>query len=88
MTYNCLSKLLIRFSADRSGETAVQTTIIFSAAVIFGVLVGVPLLNNAAKEYAYQKNYGVDPVQTSSVGGKDKLVKRYTVRKSILDGAE
>lgn len=88
MTFNCLSKLVTRFSADRSGETAVQTTIIFSVAVIIGVIVGVPLINDAAKEYAYQKNYGVDPVQTSSVDGTDQPVKRYTVRKSILDGAE
>ncbi len=88
MTFNRLSKLVTRFSADRSGETAIQTTIIFSVAVIIGVIVGVPLINDAAKEYAYQKNYGVDPVQTSSVGGEENTTKRYIVRKSIFDDAE
>jgi hypothetical protein len=88
MTFNCLSKFVTRFFADRSGETAVQTTIIFSAAVIIGVIVGVPLLNDASKEFAYQKKYGVDPVNTSSIGNTNKSVKRYTVRKSILDASE
>ena len=88
MTHNCKSGLLTRFIANKSGETAIQTTIIFSAAVIFGVIVGVPLLNSAAKDIAYNKKYGVDPVQTSSVGTKDQPVKRYTVRKSIFDDGE
>ncbi len=70
---------------DKSGETAVQTTLVFSFAVVIGVMFGVPLLNNAAKEYAYNKNYGVDTVVTSSIGDAEKPVKRYTVRKSIFD---
>lgn len=88
MTRGVLYKSFKIFLRNQSGETAIQTTMIFSAAVVLGVLVGVPMLNSASKEYAYQKKYGVDPVQTSSVGTKEPKVKRYTVTKSIFDNVE
>ncbi len=88
MIYNRLVKTLKKFTTNQSGETAVQTTLIFSLAVIIGVVVGVPMLNNAAKQYAYQNQYGVDPVTTSSIGEVNKPAKRYTVRKTIFDNAE
>lgn len=83
-----IRNLFKNFVSNQSGETAVQTTLIFSFAVVLGVIVGVPMLNDAAKEYAYQNQYGVDPVQTSSVGEAGQPAKRYTVRKSIFDKAE
>lgn len=73
------------FTKDRSGETAIQTALIFSAAIIVGVVVGVPMLDNAAQEIAYKKNFGIDTIQTSSVKSDQSTVKRYTDRKSILD---
>jgi len=88
MTYNRLHKLFKNFVANQSGETAVQTTLIFCLAVVVGVAVGVPMLNNVAKEYAHNKNYGIDPVVTSSVGEVKEPTKTYTVRKSVLDKQE
>lgn len=88
MTYNRLNKFIKIFLEDKSGETAVQTSLIFCLIVVVGVIVGVPMINDAAKEYAYQKQFGIDPVQTSSVGEAEKKVKTYTVRKSIFDKPE
>ena len=88
MTHNQILKSVKKFLTNQSGETAVQTTMIFSFAVLIGVIFGVPLLNNASKDYAYQKQFGIDLVQTSSVGEVKKPVKRYTVRKSIFDSEE
>lgn len=85
MAHNRLFHMLGRFSANTSGETAIQTTLVFSLAVLLGVAIGVPMISTASKEYAYQKQYGVDPVQTSSIGSSQKPVKRYTVRKTIFD---
>lgn len=79
------SSLFKKFTKNQSGETSVQATLIFSLAVMIGVLVGVPMLNTASTEYAHIKKYGIDPVQTSSVGARSQPVKRYTVRKSIFD---
>lgn len=81
-------KLIKNFVACKSGETAVQITLIFSVAVILGSLFAAPFLNNASRDYAYQKQFGVDSIQTSSTGTKKQEVKRYTVRKSVLDAAE
>ena len=88
MKYNRLNKSIKNFLSNKSGETAVQTSLIFSLAVIIGVIFGVPMINDASKQYAYQKQFGIDPVQTSSIGEAEKAVKRYTVRKSILDKSE
>ena len=88
MKYNRLNKSIKSFLSNKSGETAVQTSLIFSAAIVLGVIFGVPMINDASKQYVYQKKFGIDPVQTSSVGAADKEVKRYTVRKSVLDKSE
>ena len=88
MKYNRLKKTIKRFLSNKSGETAVQTSLIFSLAVVLGAVFGVPKINEAAKQYAYQKEFGIDPVQTSSVGEAEKPVKRYTLRKSIFDKPE
>lgn len=89
MKYNRLNKLFKSFAENQSGETAVQTTLVFSAAVVVGVLVTVPMLNNASKDYAYNKNYGIDTVVTSSIDSKkSSKTKRYIVRKSIFDAVE
>lgn len=83
-----LIKLIRNFWVDQSGETAVQTTLIFSAAVILGAVLIVPMLNDSAKEYAYQTKYGIDPIQTSSTRTKKAPAKLYTIRKSVLDNPE
>ncbi len=88
MKYNRLNKAIKNFLSNKSGETAVQTSLIFSLAVVLGAIFGVPKINDAAKQYAYQKEFGIDPVQTSSIGQAEKQVKRYTVRKSIFDKPE
>lgn len=88
MKYNRLNQRMRNFFSNQSGETAVQTSLIFSLAVILGVVFGVPMLDEASKQYAYNKQFGIDPVQTSSVVGTEKEVKRYTVRKSIFDKPE
>jgi hypothetical protein len=88
MKYNRLNTKTKNFFSNKSGETAVQTSLIFSAAVVLGVIFGVPMISDASKEYAYQKQFGIDPVQTSSVGEAEKEVKTYTVRKSIFDKPE
>jgi len=84
MRYNGFLKLVRAFTKDEAGETAIQTTVLFSVAVILLVIVGVPILNNATQEYAYQKNFGVDSIQTSSVNGQEDT-REYVVRKSVLD---
>lgn len=88
MKRNQILNSVKEFLTNQSGETAVQITMVFSFAVVIGVMFGVPLLNNASKDFAYQKQFGVDPVQTSSVGEAKKSVKRYTIRKSIFDSKE
>lgn len=88
MKYNRLNKVMKTFLSNKSGETAVQTSLIFSLAVVLGVVFGVPMINDASKQYAYQKEFGIDPVQTSSIGDAEKPVKRYTVRKTIFDKPE
>jgi len=85
MTNNRLINKLGKFSLDTSGETTIQATLVFCLAVLLGVAIGIPMLSTASKEYAYQKQYGVDPVQTSSVDKAEKPGKRYTVRKTIFD---
>ncbi len=89
MKINRLNRLIKEFSKDTSGETATQIALIFSAAIVVLVLASVPMLNETSKEYAYNNNYGVDPVVTSSIGAKKSENKRrYTVRKSVFDVAE
>lgn len=88
MKYNRLNKAIKSFMSNKSGETAVQTSLIFSLAVVLGAIFGVPKINDAAKQYAYQKEFGIDPVQTSSISQVEKPAKRYTVRKSIFDKPE
>lgn len=88
MKHNRLNTITKTFFSNKSGETAVQTSLIFSVAVVLGVIFGVPMISDASKEYAYQKQFGIDPVQTSSVGEAEKEVKTYTVRKSIFDKPE
>lgn len=85
MTSNFQMKTLGDFIKNQSGETAIQTSLVFSLAVIVGVAIGIPMLSTASKEYAYQKQYGVDTVQTSSVSASESKPKRYTIRKSVLD---
>lgn len=80
-----MHKYLKQFWVNQSGETAIQTSLIFSLTIIVGVVVGVPMLSSASKEYAYHKQYGVDPVQTSSTAKSKPVVKRYTVRKTVMD---
>lgn len=88
MKRNRLFSTLKMFAKNQSGETAVQTTLLFSGAVLVLVLIGVPMLNTASQEYAYNKNFGIDNIQTSSVGEEDNQPKRYTIRKSVLDADE
>lgn len=88
MKRNRLFSKLRMFAKNQSGETAVQTTLLFSGAVLVLVLIGVPMLNTASQEYAYNKNFGIDNIQTSSVGEEDNQPKRYTIRKSVLDADE
>ena len=88
MTYNRLIKLIKSFHKDSSGETAVQIALFFSFAVLAGTLLVVPMLSSGSKQFAYQKNYGIDPVLTSSVSTTDVKPKRYTISKSVLDQAE
>lgn len=88
MKYYRLNRSMKSFLADKSGETAIQTSLIFALAVVVGAVFGVPMINDASKQYAYQKQFGVDPVQTSSVGSAEQEVKKYTVRKSIFDQPE
>jgi len=84
MKHNGFFNLVRAFTKDEAGETAIQTTVLFSAAVIVLVIVGVPMLNNATQEYAYQKNFGTDSIQTSSVNGQEDT-RQYVIRKSVLD---
>jgi len=63
MKYNRLNQRMRNFFSNQSGETAVQTSLIFSLAVILGVVFGVPMLNEASKQYAYNKQFGIDPVK-------------------------
>lgn len=88
MKHNRLNTIRKSFFANESGETAVQNSLIFSVAVVLGVIFGVPMISNASKEYAHQKQFGIDPVQTSSVDEDENKVKTYTVRKSIFDKPE
>ncbi len=74
------------------GTTAgpLQLAILCSAVVVVIAIAASPKLNEAAIEYVDNKHYGVDRVVTGSVvnsaGTNDVVpVKRYTIRKSVLD---
>ena len=88
MTYIRLPKIIRNFLANESGETAVQTALLFGFTVFVGTLFTVPMLSSASKRLAYQNSPGIDPVVTSSIGQEGKPTKRYTIRKSIFDTPE
>lgn len=87
MTGYMVLKKLKNFMENTSGETAVQTALVFSGAIIVGVLALTPFLDRAAQDYAYKNQYGIDNIQTSSTRSSQEKPDRYTIRKSVLDGA-
>ncbi len=72
---------LFGFLLPQSAGHSLQFAIFLSAMAVVLALVGVPLLDKAAEEYADNKSFGIDRVITSSV---EKL-ERTTIRKSVLD---
>ena len=72
------------FFADRSGETTLPIAVLFAFAVAFAAVLSVPFLDEASREYAENKAYGVDRITTSSVGSTQKP-NRYILRRSIFD---
>ena len=67
-----------------------QIAILCSAIVVVFAMFVSPRLNDAAIEYVDNRNYGVDTVVTGSIDqseGTNEVapVKRYTIRKSVLD---
>jgi len=58
-----------------------QFAVFFGALAIVLAVVGVPILDKAAEEYAENRSFGIDQVITSSI----EKSKRRSVRKSVLD---
>ena len=67
-----------------------QLAILCSLVVVGFAIYASPRLNNVAIEYVDNQKYGVDTVVTGSIdnsSGTEQVVpvKRYTIRKSVLD---
>jgi len=71
-----------KFMKDVSGYTEVHLTLYFAGMIALAALIGVPLLDQASRNYAENQSLGVDSVVTGSV---EKPEKQYKVRKSVLD---
>ncbi|MEO0328460.1 MAG: hypothetical protein AAF217_07650 [Pseudomonadota bacterium] len=68
------------FLRNRSGETSIRMALVFGMAVIVITIVATPMLDKTSRQYAGNFN-GIDNTITGSV----KPVKRYTIRKTVMD---
>lgn len=80
-------KLANRFLKSQSGTSTLQMAAIFGALALVVSLIGVPALDQASRDYADNRAYGIDDVVVGSIDNRrsNGNVKRYTIRKSVLD---
>lgn len=76
------------FVANKRGEFAMQSALMFGALAVAGALLAAPLLDKASKEFAYYQPLGIDPITTASTGSGNSKPKKYVVRRSVLNGNE
>jgi len=73
--------LLRRFGRCDSGNSPVQTAMLFGAIAMALSVLAAPFLQGAASYYADNRAFGIDRVLTGSVEQRDET---YTVRRSVL----
>ena len=84
-----LTKLITSILPGTTGGP-LQLAILCSAIVVIFAIYASPRLNDAVIEYVDNRHYGVDTVVTGSIDqseGTNEVapIKRYTIRKSVLD---